>query len=57
MSSQIEEINYNQEQSLPDPKRIKLTNDFDTQAVKLKSCTNTDNNNKGNSQQQVTHFV
>jgi hypothetical protein len=52
MSSQIEDIsNHNQhqqEQSLPDPKRIKLTNDFEKPLIKVKSCTNSDQ------QQQVT---
>ena len=44
MSSQIEDISNNQqqqEQSLPDPKRIKLTNEFETNTlIKVKSCPN-----------------
>ena len=45
MSSKVEEIAYNQENSLPDPKRIKLTNDLEIQPVKVKSCTTSENNN------------
>jgi hypothetical protein len=59
MSSQIEEIAYNQEQSLPDPKRIKLSpTEFETQAIKVKSCTIIDSTGALKNQQVLVlaHF-